>query len=167
MDINSVFSLVSTLAIVVGLVFAGVQLRQLNKQGAREYALQLLHSFQTLEFQNASKIIFELPEGLSKKEIEERLGNKLTSVLSMLGTFESLGILIYRREIDIQLVEDFISGDIIHTGKKFKNYLKEMRELTDRQTYYEWFQWMYEQIEKRESKTPPMPAYIEYQNWKP
>jgi hypothetical protein len=166
MDINSIFSLVSTLAIVVGLFFAGVQLHQLNKQRVREYATQLLHSFTTLEFQNAGKIVFELPEGLSKKEIEKRLGDKLTSVLGMLGTFESLGLLICRREIDIQLVEDFISGLIIHSGKKFKNYLVEMRELTNRPTYFEWFQWMYEQIEKRESKTPAIPAYIEYQNWK-
>jgi hypothetical protein len=166
MDVNTLLGLVSTFAIVVGLVFTGVQLRQLNKQRVREYALQMLHSFQTLEFQNAAKIVFELPEGLSKKEIEERLGDKLTTVLAMLGTFESLGILICRREIDIQLVEDFISGVIILSGKKFKNYLEEVRELTNRQTYYEWFQWMYEQIEKRELKTPPIPAYNEYRDWK-
>jgi hypothetical protein len=165
MDINFIFSLVSTSAIVVGLFFAGVQLRQMNKQRVREYASQLLHSFTTLEFQNAGKIVFELPEGLSKNEIEERLGDKLTSVLAMLGIFESLGLLIWRREIDIQLVENFISGLIIHSGKKFMKYIEEMRELTNRQTYYEWFQWMYMQVEKRESKTPAIPAYIEFRNW--
>jgi hypothetical protein len=37
-------------AILAGVVFAGVQLRQFNKQRARESALQLLHSFQTPEF---------------------------------------------------------------------------------------------------------------------
>lgn len=167
MEINTVLGLISTFAIVVGLFFAGVQLRQLNKQRIREYALQLLHSFQTLEFQNAAMIVFELPEGLTKKEIEERLGNKLTTVLSMLGILESLGILIYRREIDINLVEDFISGLIIHAGRKFKNFVKEMREITDRETYFEWFQWMFEQIEKRESKTPAKPAYIEFRDWNP
>jgi hypothetical protein len=166
MDINTILGLISTFAIVVGLFFAGVQLRQMNKQRVREYASQLLHSFTTLEFQNAAKIVFELPEGLSKKEIEERLGDKLISVLAMLGILESLGLLICRREIDLQLVEDFISGLIIHSGKKLRKYIEEMRELTNRQTYYEWFQWMYEQIEKRESKTPAIPAYIEFRNWK-
>jgi hypothetical protein len=166
MDINTILGLISTFAIVVGLFFAGVQLRQMNKQRVREYASQLLHSFTTLEFQNAAKIVFELPEGLSKKEIEERLGDKLISILAMLGILESLGLLICRREIDLQLVEDFISGLIIHSGKKLRKYIEEMRELTNRQTYYEWFQWMYEQIEKRESKTPAIPAYIEFRNWK-
>jgi hypothetical protein len=166
MDINTILGLISTFVIVVGLFFAGVQLRQMNKQRVREYASQLLHSFTTLESQNAAKIVFELPEGLSKKEIEERLGDKLISVLAMLGILESLGLLICRREIDLQLVEDFISGLIIHSGKKLRKYIEEMRELTNRQTYYEWFQWIYEQIEKRESKTPAIPAYIEFRNWK-
>jgi len=166
MDVNTLLGLISTFAIVVGLLFAGVQLRILNKQRSRESALQLLHSIQTPDFPEAVNILVDLPEGLSKKEIEERLGDKIKCVLAMLGTFESLGILIFRREIDINLVEDFFSGPIILTGEKFKNYTKDVRELSNRPTYYEWMQWMYEQIEKRESKTPAVPAYIEYRTWK-
>jgi hypothetical protein len=166
MDINSIFGLVSTLAIVIGLYFAGIQLRILNKQREGDAATQLLHSFQTPEFHEAVSILVDLPEGLSKREIEERLGDKMTCMRVLFGTFESLGILIFRREIDINLVEDFFSGVIILTGKKFKNYIKEVRELSNRPTYYEWMQWMYEQVEKRESKTPAVPAYIEFQNWK-
>ena len=82
----------------------------------------------------------------------------MTSVLVMFGTFESLGILIFRGELDIRLVDDFFSGIIIFAGRKFKNYLEEARNASNRQTYYEWFQWLYEQFEKRESKTPPIPA---------
>ncbi len=166
MDVNTLLGLISTFAIVVGLLFAGVQLRILNKQRSRESALQLLHSIQTPDFPEAVNILVDLPEGLSKKEIEERLGDKIKCVLAMLGTFESLGILIFRREIDINLVEDFFSGIIILTGEKFKNYIKDVRELSNRPTYYEWMQWMYEQIEKREAKTPAVPAYIEYRTWK-
>jgi hypothetical protein len=166
MDVNTLLGLISTFAIVVGLLFAGVQLRILNKQRTRESALQLLHSIQTQNFPEAVNILVDLPEGLSKKQIEERLGDKIKCVLAMLGTFESLGILIFRREIDINLVEDFFSGVIILTGGKFKNYIRDVRELSNRPTYYEWMQWMYEQIEKRESKTPAIPSYIEFRNWK-
>ncbi|MDP4223552.1 MAG: hypothetical protein Q8868_09585 [Bacteroidota bacterium] len=166
MDINSIFSLISTFAIIVGLFFAGVQLRILNKQREGEASTQLLHSFQTPEFHEAVSILVDLPENLSKKEIEERLGDKMTCMRVLFGTFESLGILIFRREININLVEDFFSGVIILVGKKFKNYINEVREISSRPTYYEWMQWMYEQFEKRESKTPAVPAYIEYRSWK-
>ena len=96
--------------------------------------------FQTPEFVSALNIVFDLPEGLSKSDLEHRLGNKLTSILVMFGTFESLGILIFRREIDIKLAEDFWSGVIILAARKFQRYLAEMRESSNRGTYYEWFQ---------------------------
>lgn len=167
MTLANLLSLASTLAIVAAGVFAGMQVRQFNKQRARDSALQLLHSFQTPEFVFAVNIVFELPEGLSKRDIEERLGDKMTNILVMFGTFESLGILIFRREIDIELVEDFCGGAIIIAGKKLKGYLKEMQEVSNRNTYYEWFQWLFEQFEKRESEKPAVPAFIAFRDWKP
>jgi hypothetical protein len=166
MELNTILNLISTLVIVSGGVFAVLQLRLLSKQRARESALQMLHSFQTPEFLNAVNIVFELPEGLTKKEIEKRLGDKITNLLVMFGTFESLGILIYRRDIDIRLVEDFFSGIIILSGRKLKKYLDEVRNRSNRQTYYEWYQWLYDQLEKRELKTPAVPSFIAFHDWK-
>src|SRR5579863_1598386 len=126
MGFADLLSLVSTLAIVAAGVFAGMQVRQLNRQRARDSALQLAHSFQTPEFVNAVNVVFDLPENLSKSEIESRLGDELTNIFVMFGTFESLGILIYRREIDITLVEDYCGGAIVLGGRRFKRYLAEM-----------------------------------------
>ena len=166
MPFTTILSIISTSAIVAAGVFAGVQLRLYNKQRARESALQLVHSFRTPEFLSAVNIVFDLPGGLSKRELEDRLGDKLVHVLVILGTFESLGILVFRREIDIQLVEDFFSGVIILSGKKLGRYLDEVREASNRQTYYEWFQWLYQQLERREMKTPPVPSYVAFSDWK-
>jgi hypothetical protein len=41
-----------------------------------------------------------------------------------------------------------------------------VREASNRETYYEWFQWLYEQLEKRELKTPAAPAYVAFRDWK-
>ena len=167
MTLQIYLSFFSTLAIVAGGIFAAVQLRQLARQRARESALQMVHSFRTPEFLNAVNLLFDLPEGLSKVEMEERLGEKMTYVFVMFGTLESIGILVYKREIDIQLVEDFASGVIVLAGRKFKRYLEDVREASNRQTYYEWVQWLCDQVERRESKLPAVPAYIMHRNWKP
>src|SRR5262249_14818904 len=135
-------------------IFAGVQLRHLYKQRMRDSALQMLQSFQTAEFTEAVDIVFNLPEGLSRKQIEERLGDKIICVRVMLGTFESLGIMVFRREISIELVDDFFSGIIILCWKKSRKFIEEIRASSNRDTYYEWVQWLAEQFEKRESKTP-------------
>ena len=166
MDFKTLLDLIATTFIVAAAVFALLQLRDMHKQRARESALQMLHSFQTPEFLSAINIVFELPEGLSKKEIDARLGDKITCLLALFGTFESLGILVYRRNMDIRLVEDLLSGILIMSGKKLKNYLEEMRALSNRKTYYEWCQWLIEQVEKRELKAPAIPAFIEFRNWK-
>jgi hypothetical protein len=166
MPLTTILSIFSTSAIVAAGIFAGVQLRLYNKQRARESALQLVHSFRTPEFLRAVNMVFDLPEGLSKKELEDRLGDRLVDVLVMFGTFENLGILVFRREVDIQLVEDFFSGVIMLSGKKLNRYLVEVREAGNRQTYYEWFQWLYEQLEKRERKSPPVPSYVAFRDWK-
>ena len=166
MPLTTILSIFSTSAIVAAGIFAGVQLRLYNKQRARESALQLVHSFRTPEFLRAVNMVFDLPEGLSKKELEDRLGDRLVDLLVLFGTFENLGILVFRREVDIQLVEDFFSGVIMLSGKKFGRYLVEVREAGNRQTYYEWSQWLYEQIEKRERRSPPVPAYVAFRDWK-
>ena len=95
MELNTLLSLITTIAIVTGGVFAGVQLLRLKKQRAREAALQMLHSAQTPEFMDPVHILFNLLNDLSKNEIEERVGNKMNCVLVMFGTFESLGYLVY------------------------------------------------------------------------
>ena len=53
MTFTTFLSILSTLAIVAAGVFAGVQIRLMNRQRARESALQMLHSFQTAEFVTA------------------------------------------------------------------------------------------------------------------
>jgi hypothetical protein len=166
MTVDTIINFISAVSIIVGIIFAVIHTRQYAKQRARESALQLLHSYQTPEFQYAVNLIVDLPEGLSKKEVEDLLGDKLTSLLVMFGTFEALGVLIYRNEIDINLVEDFFSGVITLAWKKFKAYILEMREISNRPSYYEWFQWMSEQIEKRELKTHAIPAHIALRDWK-
>lgn len=167
MSLPLILQTIATLSIFAGVIFALIQLKITNQQRSRETALQMLHSFRTPEFLNAVDIVFDLPMGLTKKEIEERLGDKITSILVLFGTMESLGILVHKRELDIEMVEDFFSGVIILSGKKLKNYLDEMRRKGSRETYYEWYQWLYEQVERREAKKPAIPAYIAYRDWEP
>ena len=165
MTLKMWLDIITTTFIVVAGILALIQLRLMHRQRARESALQMLHSFQTPDFLTAVNALFELPEGMSKNEIEDRLGPRMTSLLVLFGTFESLGILVFRREVDIQLVEDFFSGILILSNRKLRNYVEEMRRSGNRQTYYEWYQWLCERVEKREESKPAVPAYIEYQGW--
>lgn len=157
----------TTVFIVVAGILALLQLRQTHKQRARESALQMLHSFQTPEFLTAVNIVFDLPEGLGKEDLERRVGDKITCLLVMMGTFESLGILVYRRDIDVALVEDFFSGVLVLSRTKLQKYVEQVRQHSGRETYYEWYQWLSEQVERRESVSPAEPSFRQYRDWTP
>ena len=167
MNLKMWLDTVTTVFIVVGGILALVQLRQTHKQRSRESALQMLHSFQTPEFLAAVNIVFDLPDDLSKADIEQRLGDRVTCLLVMMGTFESLGILVFRRDIELALVEDFFSGVLVLSRKKLQRYLEQVRRSSGRETYYEWYQWLSEQVERRESLAPPEPSFRQYSDWTP
>jgi len=166
LDLSTFLNILNTVAIIAAGIFAAVQLLQLKKQRSRESALQMLNSVQTLEFIEALNIIYNLSEDLTKKEIEDELGDKLSNVLVMFVKLESLGLLVFKREIKLDLVADFMRGPIILFWNKMKNYFIETRELNNDENFGEWVQWLAERIEKELTTKNKKPAHLIYQNWK-
>jgi hypothetical protein len=162
MGITEIASVVSAVAVVIGLIFAGVQLRLLRLAREHELALELVHSFQTPAFAQGLFLLSELPEGCTPEELEERLGARTEHVFVLLTTWESLGVLLHRGQVTLDLLDDFFSGPIVVSWLKLKRYVEIMRERVQRETYYEWFQYLAERMSERETTRPPVPAYVEF-----
>lgn len=127
--------------------------------------MELLHAFQTPAFAKALNLVYKLPDGLSKEEIESSLGDDFHLVYSLMTTWESLGILVYRGEIDLDLVDDFFSGPIAISWRKLKGHVMGERSMLERDTIEEWFQWLTERLSEKESRIPPVPAHIAHRHW--
>ena len=76
MSVEAAFQVIEPLAVVIGVGFAIVQVRQHRHEKHRKAALGLMHSFQTPAFAEAMNLVYNLPDGLSKEEIENLLGEK-------------------------------------------------------------------------------------------
>lgn len=155
------------MAVIGGVIFAVIQLRQYREGRQREVALELLHSFQTVEFPTAIHLIDNLQVGLSKKEVQDRMGEEFGLIYALMTTWESIGILVCRGELDLELVDDFFSGPIVVSWRKLKPHVMGEREEQKRETIEEWFQWLAERMLERESVMPPVPAHIAYKDWQP
>jgi len=166
MSIEVISQIVEAFAVVVGVGFAIIQVKQYKLNKRREAALVLLHSFQTPSFAKALNLVYKLPDGLSKSQIEDQLGDDFHFVYALMTTWESLGILVYRGEIDLDMIDDFFSGPIIISWNKLKGHIIEERSLLCRDTIEEWFQWLMERLLEQESKEPAIPAYISHKKWK-
>jgi hypothetical protein len=167
MSVEVVFQVIEALAVVIGVGFAIFQVRQYRREQQREAALELLHSFQSTDFARALHIIYNLPDGLSKEDIEREIGDEFHLVYALMTTWESLGILVYRGEVGLDLVDDFFSGPITVSWRKLQAHVMGEREQLGRDTIEEWFQWLYERLQERESVEPPVAAHIAHRDWSP
>jgi hypothetical protein len=165
MMIQVIFQILENVAVVIGVGFGIVQLRQYHREKRREAAIELLHSFQTPSFAEALHLVYNLPDGLSKEEVESRLGERFPLVYALTTTWESLGILVCRNEIDLDTVDDFFSGPIKISWRKLKGHVMGERAMLGRETIGEWFQWLSERLSEREVEVPPVPAHIAHQHW--
>ena len=91
----------------------------------------------------------------------------MDELLAFLATWESIGILVHRRQIDLDLVADFFSHPILRSWDVAQRYVEEFRRDMERDTPWEWFQWLAERIREHERRAPPRPAYEQYRAWMP
>ncbi len=167
MDLTTAVDVLSGLAVIGGIAFAVIQLRQYQQSRRRELSLELLRAFQTPEFAKALRVVYGMPEGLSKSEIEDRAGEDMHLVYALMTMWESLGILVFRGELPLTLVEDFFSGPITISWLKLRAYVEGEREEQGRDTIEEWFEWLADRLKDREQVAPPTPAQIEHKSWRP
>lgn len=167
MELSQIFDIISTTAVIIGVIFGLLQLRQYHSSRKRESAIYLLNSFQTKEFIDGVWIIMGLPNGLSKKEIDKLVGDEARLLGLVMSTWETIGILLFHHEVDIEMVDHAYSGPIRFSWQKLEQYVNDMRQEMERETIFEWFQWLADRMMERESKKSPVPANIAHRDWEP
>ena len=167
MDISTIANLLNAVAVTAGVIFAAAQIKDYRRQRRRDAMLELVRSFQSPPFTRALHRINSLPDGADRQKIREVLGDEGEDDVFLVGlTWESLGVLAFRREVTLDLMGDFFSGAIVICWRKLHVFVEEDRRSLKRETVWEWFQWLAERMIEREKKSPPTPAHIAHRDWK-
>ncbi len=167
MDVSTIANTVNAVAVTAGVVFAAAQISDYRRQRRREAMLELARSFQSPDFTRALRRMNSLPDGASRTTIRTQLGPGGEDDIFLLGmTWESLGVLLYRREVTLDVMDDLFAGAIVLSWRKLHAFVDEDRRDMQRETVWEWFQWLAERIRAHEQKSPPTPAHIAYKDWK-
>ena len=169
MDAGLVLNLVSTVMVVGGVLFAALQVAEMRKSRGHDSALAAVHSYETPEFARALRIALDprIPDGLSLAEAEDKLGEGMDCLWLLMTTWESLGILVHGRNLPLQTVDDFFSGPLLVSWRKYRRLVDDLRAQMKRDTYFEWFQWLVERMAEQERSTAPVPAHIAHKEWRP
>lgn len=152
-----------TFAVVVGVVFGLIQLRQFRHQREIEAGTELLHSLPLMAA--ASLRLYELPDDLTGEELRIRLGDRFDTVFDLLAVFESLGPLVARGQVPIGLYAEYYRGATVLSWRKVRRYVFEQRQ-AGWTNLFEWVQWLAEQMEHRGSLANDVPAFERLRAWR-
>ncbi len=166
MNLPLILQLIATSIMIIGIIFGIQNIRQYQASRKRESAMIMLNSFQTSEFIRGLLAVFDLPERAGKDVLDSLPQDEFLAIYMVMGTWERLGVLVFRREIELRMVEDAYSGPILQSWHKLKLYVREFRTHIQRDTAFEWFQWLAERLAERETTAEAVPAYLAYRNWK-
>ncbi len=166
MDLSTLANVINAAAVTAGVIFAAAQIRYYSQRRRRDAMLELVRSFQSAAFTGALRRVLSLPDGATAEKIRELLGPDGEDAVYLVSlTWESLGVLVFRGEVTLDLVDDFFSGPILLSWQKLKVYSEEWRSTLNRETGSEWFHWLAERMMEREKISPPIPAYVAHRDW--
>src|SRR5207237_4627308 len=119
----------------------------------------LVQTFQSADFAKALHRIIDLPDNLDRAAIRAKVGPEgEDAIYFVTTTWETIGVLVFRKELTLDLVDDFFSGPIVISWRKLAHYLEEVRKERHRDTLFARYQWLTEQMIARETRVPAVAA---------
>ena len=151
LDIPSISAVVAATGVLVGVVFTAMELRNLVKTRQTDLVIGLYSTM-------GSKEMLETWEKIKTREYKDfnaYIKEYGLSEVHEVGVFyEGIGVLLRRELIDISLVDDLFSIPIKSVWEKLKPIVEWQRKQSGRPQYYEWFEYLYNEMQKREQRLP-------------
>jgi hypothetical protein len=165
LGLPEILGVVSTAAIVAGLIFAGMQVRIAQRERSRESQILLFNNFLDPDFMRTMRTILDLPDGLTSADLDSRPDADRLAIYHWLGAMEGLGLLVFHRAIPLEIVDQAYAGPIIFSWRKLEPYVLAERAETGREPMHEWFQWLVERLIEFEAANPRVAAHVEHADW--
>jgi len=169
-----VFGLVTILGAAI---YSFYQIRELRRSRDSTTAMSLAANFQSEDFVVGLTSIINMKFDQSKFEygddernymlLQEHFGDDWPKVMTLLTTWESVGVLIHRGDMDFHVFYDLFSGVLLKTYEAFAFYLDPIRDDPTNKDL-EWLIWLVDRvIEYEDSGSGTLAAWFEFKDWAP
>ncbi|UCE96024.1 MAG: hypothetical protein JSV51_10100 [Candidatus Bathyarchaeota archaeon] len=155
LDIQSISIVIAATSVVVGVIFAILQLRNAMKQRRTEILMSLYSRLGSAEFANALERI----RTSEYKDYHEYVKKYGVAELYQVGSvFEGLGFLMHRKLVDKDLASLFSSSESLITWEKIRPMVENARKLLSQRRMGEyipmlvWWEYFYNEVKKREQR---------------
>ncbi len=165
LDIGSIASIASALAVIVALVFGVLQVRHLTKTRAIFSSAELVRTMQTQEFTSAVGIVAKLPDHAAPDHFR-RDPDAVAAAVLLGHVYESLGVLVYYRILPLRLVDDLLGGYVRMSWAKLGPFIESRRKELG-VSYGEWTQWLAERLLEVAAPAKKVGAHVAHRDWRP
>ena len=152
-------------SIVTGLIFGWFQLRNFRLQQRNAVAINLAQTFYNPDLARAIALLQQVPDGVTMDELREYGVDHVNAAITVATSFETMGVLVFKRIATLDLVLDLAGGIITTMNRKLKTWQNDMRKSQQQPSWGEWFEWLGDQAAKAKSTQPP--AHLKYRDWEP
>jgi hypothetical protein len=161
----SLAEIIGACSILTGLVFGLFQIRQYRAQQRDAIAINLSQTFYNRDLARAITMMQRVPDGASLRDIRAMGPKYETAALTVCTSFETMGLLVFKRIAPLELVLDLAGGMMSVMRIKLAIWMKDIREEQRQPSFAEWFEWLGDRA--LELKTTKPPAHIAYKSWTP
>jgi len=149
LDIPSISAIIAAVGVLIGVVLTVLEVRNLVETRQTDLVIRLYSTFGSNELQDA----WEKTQTREYKDFNAyKTEYGLREVNEVGWFFEGVGILLHRKHIDIGLVDDLFSSPVKRAWEKLKPIAEGERNHTQRPQIWEWFEYLYNEMRKREQQ---------------
>jgi len=150
--LQTVSIVIASAGVFVAAIYYILQIRHQTKTRQTDLVMRLYSTFGSREHMEAYREIMAMEAKDFDKLPEKYAPIQSTTVSTVCAFYEGIGVLLHRRLIDIKLVDDLFSTPIIQIWEKTEHWVKENRKRWKRPQIWEYFEYLYNEMKKREQK---------------
>jgi hypothetical protein len=128
-------------------------------------AINLTQTFYSPELAQSVVLIQPLPDGISLAQIRELGDDYMAVALLICTSFETMGLLAYKRIAPMDLVLDLAGGIVLVMCVKLRRWNEDIRAEQAQLSFAEWCEWLGDRVLKAKAETEPAP--IRFRDWTP
>ena len=164
-DVANLVEIIGIVAIILGIAFGVLQLRQHQKQSRDMAILELARSFEEPEFTEAYMLITSLEVGINDEALQSKGPEYVAAAMRVGWKFETVGMLIHNHVVPMDAMADLVGGFSLKLWSILSKWAEEMRARTCQPEFFEWYQWLVERLGERGQSTQE-PAYQAHRSWR-
>jgi hypothetical protein len=160
-DIQTVSIAIASASVVAGVIYYSFQIRHQNLQiqhqtkiRETDLILRLQSDWRSKELRESYRTVMRMKfrdyDEYAKKEMDSP---EVRAVFDICSFFDGIGILLHRKLIDIDMVDEIFSFYVKVAWEKVKPLIEgRRRELEFGAEFRKWFEYLYDEMQKREQQ---------------